>query len=79
MIIDIIDTYALSEGATSINIVQTGIAWPSDLKHKFANIDRKRQWTDMTNGILITQQFVLNYEIYRALHSLDENSWSPRL
>ena len=52
------DTYVLKKGTEVVPIVETGIAWSSDIQYKFKNIENEPngkswqdvQWLDMTNG-----------------------------
>ena len=57
-----LDTYRLYKGNDASNIpsndvnkvtvLETGIAWPSDINNKFKNSPTPaKQWQDMTNGM----------------------------
>lgn len=73
------DTFTLEDesGQTPINIDDTDIAWSSDREYKFKNIQqdnyRKIQWMDMEDC-----KFYKSIHLYRALHRVDANSWSPQ-
>lgn len=50
------DNYTLVNADTNVvyEITDEGIAWDSDINHKFNNIDLSRQWVDMENERFIT-------------------------
>ena len=83
------DTYVLKKDGKTIPIVETGIAWSSDIQYKFKNIENEPngkpwqeiQWLDMTDGkIIIYNLFILIlYFSDRTFHRLDENCRSTKL
>lgn len=59
------DTFTLFKDNSQINILDTGIAWETDIEHKFKNIDLNRQWIDMTNERFITWMKVAPFKNFR--------------
>jgi hypothetical protein len=64
-----------------VTINDQGIAWESDKEYKFKNGDgdwKAKQWHDVTDGKLLTPSLSIFNIVYRALHCVDENRWSPQ-
>ena len=71
------DTFYLYQDQTFIYLKETGIAWESDIKYKFKNLQQPHdgfgwdhwQWTDVENGKLYGNKIY-----FRAFYCVDEDS-----
>ena len=58
-------TFTLFGENSEIPISDKGIAWETDIEHKFKNIDLSRQWIDMENERFITWMKIAPFKNFR--------------